>query len=188
MYKLPLPTFKAGAASCTKRGHQTTLLYTLAFVKRSMAASTLTIRRRRSATASARATATASTSWRASRSLSASRPTPSSKPVPRRSTAWLASTSAASMSHEDGAVGAWAAKAISTEGTVSRNVTGAYDGQRAKLWGYQGVPADIKSQAVNHKVKTVSLVTTYEELEDALANGYPAHQSAHRTRDSPRTR
>ncbi len=76
-------------------------------------------------------------------------------------------------SREDGAVGAWAAKAISTEGTVSRNVTGPYDGNRAKKWGADGVPDNIKSQAVAHKVKTVSLVQTYAELEDALANGYP---------------
>lgn len=76
-------------------------------------------------------------------------------------------------SWSDGAVGAWAAKAVSTLGTVSRDVVGPYDGDRAKQWGYHGVPAAIKAQARRHKVKTVSLVTTYEELEDALANGYP---------------
>ncbi len=73
----------------------------------------------------------------------------------------------------DGAVGAWGAKAVSTIGTVSRDVVGPYDGRRAKLWGSQGVPADIKAKASQHKVKTVSLVSTYDELEDALANGYP---------------
>ncbi len=73
----------------------------------------------------------------------------------------------------DGAVGAWAAKAISTIGTVSRDVVGPYSGSRAKQWGRSGVPADVKAKAGDHKVKTVSLVTTYSELEDALANGYP---------------
>jgi hypothetical protein len=73
----------------------------------------------------------------------------------------------------DGAVGAWAAKAVSTLGTVDRDVVGPYSGQRAREWGRSGVPAAIKSQAGAHKVKTVSLVSTYEELEDALANGYP---------------
>jgi hypothetical protein len=34
------------------------------------------------------------------------------------------------------------------------------------------VPADIKAKAVEHKVQTVSLVTTWAELEDALANGF----------------
>jgi hypothetical protein len=76
-------------------------------------------------------------------------------------------------SYSDGAVGAWAAKALSTLGTVSRDVTGPYDGRRAKEWGAKGVPADIRSKAVEHKVKTVSLVTTWSELEDAISNGYP---------------
>ena len=35
------------------------------------------------------------------------------------------------------------------------------------------MPADLKAKAKDHKVKTVSLVSTYAELEDALANGYP---------------
>jgi hypothetical protein len=77
------------------------------------------------------------------------------------------------MGWEDGAVGAWAAKAVSTIGTVSRDVVGPYDGKRAKSWGANGVPADVKAKAGDHKVKTVALVSTYEELEDALANGYP---------------
>ena len=73
----------------------------------------------------------------------------------------------------DGAIGAWAAKAVSTIGTVSRDLVGPYSGQRAKLWGRSGVPDEIKARAGEHKVVTASLVSTYEELEDALANGYP---------------
>ena len=76
-------------------------------------------------------------------------------------------------STQDGAVGAWAAKAISTIGTVDRDIVGPYSGRRAKDWGANGVPDNVESQAANHKVKTVSLVGTYAELEDALANGYP---------------
>lgn len=76
-------------------------------------------------------------------------------------------------SFSDGAVGAWAAKAVSTIGTVDRDVVGPYDGNRAKDWGARGIPASVKAQAGRHKVKSVSLVSTYEELEDALANGYP---------------
>lgn len=74
---------------------------------------------------------------------------------------------------EDGAVGAWAAEAVSTLGTVSRKITGPYDGQRATSWGARGVPVDVRVVAARHKVRTTSLVTTYEDLEDALANGYP---------------
>ena len=73
----------------------------------------------------------------------------------------------------DGAVGAWAAKAVTTLGTLSRDVVGPYNGQRAKEWGRAASPANSKSKATAHKVKTASLVTTFEELEDALANGYP---------------
>jgi hypothetical protein len=76
-------------------------------------------------------------------------------------------------SDSDGAVGAWAAKAVSTFGTVSRDVVGPYDGSRAKQWGADGVPPDVKARAGEHKVKTTSLISTYRELEDALANGYP---------------
>ncbi len=91
-------------------------------------------------------------------------------------------------SMEDGAVGAWAAKAISTLGTVDRDVVGPYDGNRAKQWGANGVPSDIEAKAPQHKVHTVSLVQTYSELEDALANGYPvtvcSNQGFSMTRDA----
>jgi hypothetical protein len=76
-------------------------------------------------------------------------------------------------SRSDGAVGAWAAKAVSTIGTLSRELVGPYDGGRAKSWGASGVPADLQAKASAHKVVTTSLVSTYAELEDALANGYP---------------
>jgi hypothetical protein len=76
-------------------------------------------------------------------------------------------------SYDDGAVGAWAAKAVSTLGTVDRALVGPYDGQRAKDWGANGVPSAIEQKAREHPVKTTSMVSTYAELEDALANGYP---------------
>ncbi len=76
-------------------------------------------------------------------------------------------------SYRDGAVGAWAAKAISTIGTVSREVVGPYDGHRAKDWGARGVPKEIEARAGDHKVRSTSLITSFAELEDALANGYP---------------
>lgn len=91
-------------------------------------------------------------------------------------------------SYSDGAVGAWAAKAVTTIGTVSREVTGPYDDNKCKEWGAKGVPVDIKAKAGEHKVKTTSLVTTWSELTDALANGYPvpvcSNQGFTMTRDS----
>ena len=77
------------------------------------------------------------------------------------------------MGNDDGAVGAWAAKAVSTLGTLPREVVGPYDGNRAKLWGAKGLTDDLKAKAAEHKVAGVALVQTYQELEDALANGYP---------------
>ncbi len=74
---------------------------------------------------------------------------------------------------DDGAVGAWAAQAVSTLGTISRDLVGPYSGQRAKKWGGKGVPHDLAVHAAAHKVHTVSLVKTYDELADAIANGYP---------------
>ena len=74
---------------------------------------------------------------------------------------------------EDGAVGAWGAKAVSTLGTLSRNLLGPYDGRRAKEWGARGVPQIFAEKASTHKVQTASLIATYDQLEDALANGYP---------------
>lgn len=92
-------------------------------------------------------------------------------------------------SYEDGAVGAWAAKSVSTIGTVSQEAVGfPYDDRKCKEWGAKGVPAELKRLATDHLVKTVSMVQTYEELEDAIANGYPVPVCSDRgftmTRDS----
>jgi hypothetical protein len=76
-------------------------------------------------------------------------------------------------SYEDGSVGGWAAKAVSVGGTISRKRLGAYDPQRAKRWGAKGLPDELEPEAKQHLVKTVSLVTSFEEARDAIANGYP---------------
>jgi hypothetical protein len=76
-------------------------------------------------------------------------------------------------SYEDGAVGAWAARAVTLIGTVAQDVVGPYSDRLAKEWGAKGVPDAVRQQAAQHRVKTSSLVRTYAELEDALANGYP---------------
>lgn len=76
-------------------------------------------------------------------------------------------------SYQDGAVGAWAAKAVSTLGTLSRKVVGPYDKQRAKQWGAKGLPDDLEPTAKQHLIKTVSKVTSFEEAVVAIQNGYP---------------
>jgi len=84
------------------------------------------------------------------------------------------------LGNEDGSLGAWAADAVKKYGTLARIKYGnydltTYDGQRAKAWGgaRKGLPDELEPIAKEHPVTTVSLVTTYEQARDAIANGYP---------------
>lgn len=72
----------------------------------------------------------------------------------------------------DGAVGAWAAWAVSQVGTISREAVGPYSDRRAGEWGHRGVPADVKAK-IKNPVRTASLVKSAAEARDAIANGYP---------------
>jgi hypothetical protein len=76
-------------------------------------------------------------------------------------------------SYSDGSTGEWAAAAVSRYGTLSRKELGAYDPRRAKEWGARGLPDELEPKAREHLIKTVTLVTTFEEACDAIANGYP---------------
>lgn len=97
-------------------------------------------------------------------------------------------------SYEDGSVGAWAAKAATDYGTLSRmdlkrsNLPPDYDGDRAKKWGASGLPDNLLPLAKNHLIKTVSLVKTFEEAAEAIMRGYPvavcSQQGFTMTRDS----
>ena len=65
-----------------------------------------------------------------------------------------------------------------------------YSGQKARDWGQRnhGVPDDLEPTMREHSVRSASLVTSYEELRDAIYNGYPAlicsNQGFSDTRDS----
>jgi hypothetical protein len=81
---------------------------------------------------------------------------------------------------QDGSIGAWAAQFVSEYGTLVRSKYGSidlttYDGNRAKAWGMpgRGVPDELESILKDHTIKTTSMVQTYEEARDAIANGYP---------------
>jgi hypothetical protein len=74
----------------------------------------------------------------------------------------------------DGCYGTAVAKALVEVGAVSRAMVGPYSGQRAKDWGRRGAPAEMKTAAAAFKVGAAALVTTCDELDAALANGYPA--------------
>jgi hypothetical protein len=82
--------------------------------------------------------------------------------------------------HQDGSVGAWAAKFVVEYGTLVRGAYGKldlsqYDGQTAKQLGAPnaGVPDPLEPQVKEHPVKTTSLIRNYPEARDAIANGYP---------------
>jgi hypothetical protein len=84
-------------------------------------------------------------------------------------------------SMSDGSTGIWASKAVSTYGTISRAQLekilgpgkGAYDPNRAKQWGAQGLPDDLEPEAKKHRIKTVSLVRNFREAATLIQNGYP---------------
>lgn len=74
----------------------------------------------------------------------------------------------------DGCYGVAVAKALVEHGAVPRELVGEYSGKRAKDWGARGVPDEIKKACAEHKLGAAALVTTLDELDAALANGYPA--------------
>jgi len=80
----------------------------------------------------------------------------------------------------DGSIGAWAAKFVTQYGTLVRGKYGnldltTYNGNTAKSMGRRGagVPDSLEPQVREHPVHTTSLVRSYEEARDAIANGYP---------------
>lgn len=81
-------------------------------------------------------------------------------------------------SEGDGSTGVWAAQWIKQYGVLLRSKynnfdLASYSGERAKEWGWKGVPDDLEPIAKQHPVLNYALVTTYEEARDALSNGYP---------------
>lgn len=84
------------------------------------------------------------------------------------------------LGNSDGSIGAWAARAVNEYGTLLRQKYGRFDltkysGSKARSWGKAnaGLPDDLEPVSREHPVRTVSLVTSYEEARDAIANGYP---------------
>lgn len=109
---------------------------------------------------------------------------PEQWPDKQIATEWIYGTSrvlvgGGRLGNGDGSLGSWAAKAVQEHGTLIRKSYGSHDltrysGQRAKDWGYRGLPSqDLEPIADEHPVKTCSMVTTYEQARDAIANGYP---------------
>lgn len=47
-----------------------------------------------------------------------------------------------------------------------------YDAPVGMRWGSRGVPSEVTSEAKKHQIGTISLVTTWQQARDAIANGY----------------
>ena len=75
----------------------------------------------------------------------------------------------------DGSLGIWAAKGVKEYGVLpTDDLTSSYNGQIAKKWGSSGPPADKISEGKKHLIQEFARVRSYDELKQALMNGYPA--------------
>jgi hypothetical protein len=82
------------------------------------------------------------------------------------------------LGNEDGSVGAWSVEGAAKYGTLLKTKyptvdLSIYSGQRAKEWGRSGPPKELIPLGQEHLVKTYSIISTYEEARDAIANGFP---------------
>lgn len=80
--------------------------------------------------------------------------------------------------YRDGSYGGAAVKWLRDYGVLFRQKYGdvdlsTYDSRRAKEYGNSGCPKALEGVARQHPVKTVALVTTWDELVAAIKNGYP---------------
>ena len=80
----------------------------------------------------------------------------------------------------DGCYGSWMARSVTEFGVVTRERHGShdlrrYDGNKARQWGKRGVgcPTDLEPRMRENPIRTTSLITSYEDARDAIANGYP---------------
>lgn len=76
------------------------------------------------------------------------------------------------LDNQDGCFGTAVAKALTDFGALPREEVGPYSGKRAKDWGLNGVPSDIKKIANQHRLGIATLATTLAEWDAGLANGY----------------
>lgn len=79
------------------------------------------------------------------------------------------------LGRRDGSTGAWAAAGVRRFGVLAADepAVPAYSGRLARSWGASGPPEEFLERARPHVVRTTARVTDYEQIRDALANGYP---------------
>lgn len=76
----------------------------------------------------------------------------------------------------DGSLGSWMAEAIIKYGVLSSDVNGvpAYTGRIASKWGDSpGPPQEFLEIGKNHPVKSAAQIKSWNELVEAICNGYP---------------
>ena len=84
----------------------------------------------------------------------------------------------ASILRGDGSNVRWAVEFLQKYGVLLRGKYGEYDlseynPRLAKQWGRTGVPDELEAQIKEHPVRTFALCQNYEDVRDAIANGYP---------------
>jgi hypothetical protein len=74
----------------------------------------------------------------------------------------------------DGCSGASIARATREYGVLPLNTPGLppYRAETARLWGRKGPPAEFLPIAAQHKVQTVALMRTADDVRDAICNGF----------------
>jgi hypothetical protein len=91
----------------------------------------------------------------------------------------------------DGCSGAAIARGCRDIGVIPQDTPGIgpYNGRRAKEWGAKGPPDALREIAAKHRVKTVSLLRTPDDVRDAVCNGFgvTVASSWGTTNDSMRT-
>jgi hypothetical protein len=73
----------------------------------------------------------------------------------------------------DGCYGSAVSKAMNVVGTLARGEVGPYSGQRAKQWGRQGAPADMKAKAAAFKTGPWANVGDNDQAIAVLNSGHP---------------
>lgn len=76
----------------------------------------------------------------------------------------------------DGSVGSWQADAVREAGFIATDFEGGmpeYSGRVSSEWAVRKPAAKYIAEGKRHTVAVTAMVTTYEEVRDALANGYP---------------
>lgn len=82
--------------------------------------------------------------------------------------------------NDDGSIGSYMAEAVQEYGNLFADVPGVeeYNGEAeiARRWGYRpGPKKEFVEQAKKHLVKSAARITSWDQLVEAITNGYPIH-------------